>query len=58
MHWCLICDDIAVTKIENGQEAGCAKSHPKKVVEVPDEEVKDAIKRRVRELVYTGRVKC
>jgi len=57
MHYCLECHDIVLFKTDAQGPLGCAKSHPKKVVEVPEEEVKDAIKRRVWELVYTGRVK-
>jgi len=58
MHYCTECHDIVLFLKDDQGPVGCAKSHPKKVVDVPDEEVKDAIKRRVWELVYTGRVKC
>jgi len=56
MHYCLECHDIVLWLKDERGPIGCAKSHPKKIVEVSDEEVKDAIKRRVWELRKTGRI--
>ena len=57
MLWCTACGDIAVSFAIVGKPESCVNAHPKKVVEVPDELVHDAIRRLVWELRKTGRVK-
>ena len=55
MLWCTACVGITVPSVS--VNTGCVNTHPKKVIEVPDELVHDAIRRLVWELRKTGRVK-
>jgi len=56
LRWCTECSDIVPYAVDINGPVGCNKSHPKKIVEIREDILKDAIRRLVHDLKRTNRV--